>query len=85
MSAIAIAVLFVVLALAASATIAASVTKGIAAGREMLAELSGVTVDARAARIVGLPPLRGRREINLPTYPRQAVRLRSLRPSAAAA
>lgn len=85
MIAIAIAALFIVLAIAASVTIAVSLAKGIATGRAIMVELSGASVSKNVARPAILPPLRSRREVSLPSYPRQAVRLRPLRRAAAAA
>ena len=85
MSAIAIATLFVVLALASAATIAASMAKGIAAGREIVAELSGAMVCDHTVRAISLPPLRSRHQVTVPKHSRQAVRLRPLRRHAAAA
>lgn len=85
MIAIAIAALFTVLAIAASATIAVSLANGIATGRAILTELSGASVSKAVVRPVILPPLRSRREVSLPNYSRQAVRLRPLRWPAAAA
>ncbi|MEO5705863.1 MAG: hypothetical protein ABIT10_11190 [Alteraurantiacibacter sp.] len=84
MIAITIVALFVVLALASTATLAVSVAKGIAAGREIMAELAGAAIDNRSVRPAILPPLRSSREVSLPKYSRQAVRLRPLRRVAAA-
>jgi hypothetical protein len=80
-----IAALFVVLALVSLITITASVAKGIASGKEMVAELSGGQTGRQAARMESLPPLRNRRDVSLPKYSRQAVRLRPMRPPAVAA
>jgi hypothetical protein len=85
MIALAIAALFTVLAIVASATIAVSLANGIATGRAIMAELSGASVSKPVARPAFLPPLRSRREVSLPGYSRQAVRLRPLRRPAAAA
>ncbi|MES2700756.1 MAG: hypothetical protein V4647_14190 [Pseudomonadota bacterium] len=85
MTAIAIAALFIVLAAASAATITAFLANGIATGQAIVAELSGASVSKSDVRPVILPPLRSRREVSLPNYSRQAVRLRPLRRSAAAA
>ncbi len=85
MLAVAISVLFAALALFALRTIAVSLVQGLAAGREIVAELARLECVNNNARPQAIPPLRGRSLVSQPGYSRQPVRLRPLRRAFAAA